>query len=108
MAKPDTRSAVVSPEWARNHLQDPAVRFVEVDSDPMDYDEGHLPGALFWSWGGQLCDVVRRDLVGHEAMTSLLQRSGIGPGTHVVLYGDRQLVCRLGVLAAVDAPASSG
>ena len=41
-AKPD---ALVSPEWAQQHLDDPGVRFVEVDVDTAAYEQRHLPGA---------------------------------------------------------------
>ena len=32
--------------WAIQHLDDPSVRFVEVDVDTSAYDGGHLPGAI--------------------------------------------------------------
>jgi len=80
--------ALVSPEWAREHLDDGNVRFVEVDVDTTVYAESHLPGAVAWDWTTQLADNVRRDLPSREDFSTLLSRSGIGPYTHVVLYGD--------------------
>jgi thiosulfate/3-mercaptopyruvate sulfurtransferase len=79
---------LVSPEWAQQHLDDPAVRFVEVDVDTEAYEQGHLPGAVGWNWETQLSDGVRRDIVSREELSRLLSQSGIGPDTHVVLYGD--------------------
>jgi thiosulfate/3-mercaptopyruvate sulfurtransferase len=80
--------ALVSPEWAKEHLDDGNVRFVEVDVDTTVYAESHLPGAVAWDWTTQLADNVRRDLPSREDFSTLLSRSGIGPYTHVVLYGD--------------------
>ena len=83
-----TPDALVSPEWAQQHLDDPAVRFVEVDVDTAAYEQSHLPGAVGWDWTSQLSDGVRRDIVSREALSRLLSDSGIGPDTHIVLYGD--------------------
>jgi thiosulfate/3-mercaptopyruvate sulfurtransferase len=84
-ARPD---ALVSAEWAQAHLDDPSVRFVEVDVDTTAYEQSHLPGAVGWDWTSQLSDGVRRDIAGRDAFSDLLSASGIGPDTTVVLYGD--------------------
>ena len=81
-------TALVSAEWAQQHLDDPSVRFVEVDVDTEAYGEGHIPGAVGWNWETQLSDGVRRDIVSREELAGLLSSSGIGTDTHVVLYGD--------------------
>ena len=85
-----TRStdAVVDAAWAQQHLDDPNVRFVEVDVDTAAFDEGHIPGAIGWNWTSQLSDGIRRDVASREDFTALLRSSGIGPDTTVVLYGD--------------------
>jgi thiosulfate/3-mercaptopyruvate sulfurtransferase len=83
-----TPGALVSADWAREHLDDPAVRFVEVDVDTAAYEQSHIPGAVAWDWTSQLSDGIRRDIVSREELTALLSRSGIGPDTHIVLYGD--------------------
>ena len=85
-----TRSAnaLVDAAWARQHLEDPNVRFVEVDVDTAAYDESHIPGAGGWNWTSQLSDGIRRDVASREDFTALLQASGIGPDTTIVLYGD--------------------
>jgi thiosulfate/3-mercaptopyruvate sulfurtransferase len=80
--------ALVSPEWAVEHLKDPDVRFVEVDVDTTAYEQSHLPGAVAWNWTSQLADGVRRDLASRADFSRLLSRSGIRPSTHIVLYGD--------------------
>jgi thiosulfate/3-mercaptopyruvate sulfurtransferase len=79
---------LVDADWAKAHLDDPNVRFVEVDVDTTAYSQGHLPGAVGWDWTSQLSDGVRRDLASREDFSALLSKSGIGPDTTIVLYGD--------------------
>jgi thiosulfate/3-mercaptopyruvate sulfurtransferase len=79
---------LVSADWARAHLDDPSVRFVEVDVDTTAYDQSHIPGAVGWNWTSQLADGLRRDIATREEFSALLNKSGIGPDTTVVLYGD--------------------
>lgn len=79
---------LVSADWAQLHLDDPDVRFVEVDVDTTAYDQSHISGAVGWNWTSQLADGVRRDLAGREDFSRLLSQSGIGPETTIVLYGD--------------------
>jgi thiosulfate/3-mercaptopyruvate sulfurtransferase len=79
---------LVSADWARAHLDDPSVRFVEVDVDTTAYDQSHVPGAVGWNWTSQLSDGVRRDIAGRDDFSALLSAGGIGPDTTVVLYGD--------------------
>lgn len=79
---------LVSADWARARLDDPSVRFVEVDVDTTAYDQSHIPGAVGWNWTSQLSDGIRRDIASREEFSALLSASGIGPDTTVVLYGD--------------------
>jgi thiosulfate/3-mercaptopyruvate sulfurtransferase len=81
-------TALVDADWARAHLDDPTVRFVEVDVDTTSYEQSHLPGAVGWNWTSQLSDGVRRDIAGRSEFGELLSTSGIGPDTTIVLYGD--------------------
>jgi thiosulfate/3-mercaptopyruvate sulfurtransferase len=85
IANPDS---LVSTDWAVEHLDDPGVRFVEVDVDTTAYDKGHLPGAVGWNWRNDLQARPARDLAPKEQLEELLSKSGIGPETTVVLYGD--------------------
>ena len=82
------KDVLVDADWAIKHIEDPDIRFVEVDVDTNAYDEGHIPGAVAWNWTSQLSDSVRRDIVGREELSALLSESGIGPETTIVLYGD--------------------
>jgi thiosulfate/3-mercaptopyruvate sulfurtransferase len=79
---------LVSTQWAADHLQDPKLRFVEVDVDTTAYDQGHIPGAVGWNWQTQLQDNIRRDLIDKGTLEKLLSRSGISNDTTVILYGD--------------------
>jgi thiosulfate/3-mercaptopyruvate sulfurtransferase len=80
--------ALVDAEWAQAHLDDPNVRFVEVDVDTAAYEQSHIPGAVGWNWTSQLSDGIRRDIASREEFSELLSNSGIGPDTTIVLYGD--------------------
>jgi thiosulfate/3-mercaptopyruvate sulfurtransferase len=83
-----TDTALVDTAWAQEHLSDPNVRFVEVDVDTTAYEQSHIPGAVGWDWTSQLADGIRRDIASREDFSALLQQSGIGPDTIIVLYGD--------------------
>jgi thiosulfate/3-mercaptopyruvate sulfurtransferase len=78
----------VTTDWVAAHLQDPKVRFVEVDVDTTAYDQGHVPGAVGWNWTTQLADPVVRDILPKDKLEALLGKSGIAPDTTIVLYGD--------------------
>ena len=82
------KDVLVDADWAQQHIEDPSIRFVEVDVDTAAYDEGHIPGAVGWNWTSQLSDGIRRDIVSREELQKLLSDSGIGEETTIVLYGD--------------------
>ncbi|HVD00288.1 MAG TPA: sulfurtransferase [Candidatus Dormibacteraeota bacterium] len=81
-------NALVSTDWAVEHLNDPAVRLVEVDVDTTAYEKGHLNGAVGWNWRTDLQARPVRDIAAKDQLEQLLSSSGIGPKTTVVLYGD--------------------
>ena len=80
--------SLVDTEWVANHLDDPAVRLIEVDVETSAYDTGHIRGAVGWNWQIDLQHRPVRDIPDRAAWSALLARSGIGPDTMVVLYGD--------------------
>jgi thiosulfate/3-mercaptopyruvate sulfurtransferase len=82
------KEVLVDSDWARAHLDDPDVRFVEVDVDTTSYEQSHIPGAVGWNWTSQLADGIRRDIATREEFSELLDKSGIGPQTTIALYGD--------------------
>src|SRR5262245_26671496 len=89
LASIDRRTkSLVDIDWAKDHLEDPNVRFIEVDVDTSAYDSGHLPGASAFNWTTQLNDPVRRDLASREQLQSLLRAAGVNDDTLIVFYGD--------------------
>jgi thiosulfate/3-mercaptopyruvate sulfurtransferase len=80
---------LVSTEWVAEHLEDPHVRIVESNEDPLVYPSGHLPGAVEIDWARDLNDSLRRDYIDAPAFAALMSRLGITPVTTVVFYGDR-------------------
>ena len=79
---------LVDADWAQAHLDDPSVRFVEVDVDTTAYEQSHIPGAVAWNWTSQLADGIRRDIAARDEFSALLRESGIDRDTTIVLYGD--------------------
>ncbi len=42
-AQPDV---LVSTAWVSDHLDDPTIRIIESNEDPLLYTAGHIPGAV--------------------------------------------------------------
>lgn len=84
-AHPET---LVTTDWIAEHKNDSNVVIVEVNVDTQLYDQGHIPGAIGWSWKTQLADTVRRDILSKSDFEQLMQASGINNSDTVVLYGD--------------------
>src|SRR6476659_6293075 len=80
---------LVDMQWVQDHLDDDAIRFVEVDENPSLYAEAHIPGAIGFDWVHDLQDPVRRSFLGPEAFGELLGSRGISSDHTIVLYGDR-------------------
>ncbi len=80
--------SLVSTQWVAEHGNEPNVRLVEVDVDTEAYGQGHIAGAVGWSWQSQLQQTVSRDIINKEDMERLLGGSGIDNDTTIVLYGD--------------------
>ena len=79
---------LVTTAWLAEHLRDSKLRLVEVDVDTAAYSQGHIPGAVGWSWTTQLADQVRRDILSQSEFEKLLAGSGISSDTTLILYGD--------------------
>ena len=80
---------LVSTEWVEEHLNDPRVRLVESNEDPLVYHSGHIPGAIEVDWIRDLNDAICRDYISADQFADLLSRAGIGPETEVIFYGDK-------------------
>lgn len=85
-ANPD---ALVSTDWVAEHLNDPNVRIIESNEDPLLYPSGHIPGAVQVDWTTDLNDPLRRDYLNKEGFENLMSRIGVSNDTTVVFYGDK-------------------
>jgi thiosulfate/3-mercaptopyruvate sulfurtransferase len=85
-AKPDV---LVSTEWLAENLNNPAIRIIESNEDPLLYPSGHIPGAVQVDWTNDLNDPVVRDYLSKEGFEKLLSSIGVTNETTVVFYGDK-------------------
>ena len=88
MSEYEHPETIVTTAWVASHAADANVRVVEVDVDTKAYDEGHVPGAIAWSWNTQLSDPVRRDILSKTQFEELMSSSGVRPDTTLIVYGD--------------------
>lgn len=79
---------LVTTDWLTEHLDDPAVRVVEVDWDGLAaFDAGHIPGALGWRWKEMLWDSMMRQFPSNSVFQERMSAAGISRETTVVVYG---------------------
>jgi thiosulfate/3-mercaptopyruvate sulfurtransferase len=80
---PDAR---IDDVWIASHLNDPSVRFVEVDVSAAAYKAGHIPGAVLWN---AYTDLRHPDYgpVSDSELQDLLRKSGVTPDMTLVFYG---------------------
>ena len=78
---------LVDTQWLTEHLNDPMVRVVEVNTSPEACQNARIPGAIFWNI---FTDLLAPDLsinLELAAIEKLLSRSGISRETAVIGYG---------------------
>lgn len=101
------KDPLVSTGWLAARLEDPDLRVVDirgyVDKEtgedgsqqavyrgaPEEYDEAHIPGAVFVDWTADITDPddpVPAQLAPPERFAQEMERRGIGDGTRVVIY----------------------
>lgn len=80
---------LVDTEWVAKHLDDPKVRIVESDEDPLLYPIGHIPGAVQVDWFSTLQHPLRRDFLTKEQFEEVCSQLGIDTDTTIVFYGDK-------------------
>ncbi len=80
---------LVDTDWVSAHTNDPKVRIVESDEDPLLYRIGHIPGAAQVDWFSTLQHPLRRDFVTKDQFEQLCSQLGIANDTSVVFYGDK-------------------
>ncbi len=80
---------LVSTAWVAENLENPAVRIVESNEDPLLYPSNHIPGAVEVDWTRDLNDPIVRDYLEQEGFAALMSRIGVTRDTTVVFYGDK-------------------
>jgi thiosulfate/3-mercaptopyruvate sulfurtransferase len=83
------KAVLVTTDWVAEHLNDGNVVVAEVDENTDLYDEGHIRGAIKLHWKDDLQDPIERDVIDQGAFELLMGSRGIGNGTTVVVYGDK-------------------
>lgn len=80
---------LVETDWVAEHLNDPNIRIIESDEDPLLYAIGHIPGAAQVDWFSTLQHPLRRDFLTKEQFEQVASTLGITNDTTVVFYGDK-------------------
>ena len=80
---------LVDTDWIANHLEDPNIRIIESDEDPLLYAMGHIPGAVQVDWFSTLQHPLRRDFLTKEQFEEVASKLGITNDTTIVFYGDK-------------------
>ena len=103
----DTRDSLVDTGWLQDHLEDPNLRVVDIRGyvkktdlgdgrqeaeylpARQEYDEAHVPGAVFVDWTRDITDPddpVPAQISPPDRFADLMGSLGIGDDTHVVVY----------------------
>jgi thiosulfate/3-mercaptopyruvate sulfurtransferase len=85
---------LVSTDWLAERLDDPSIRVVDCrfafDRDcQQDYDESHIPGAVYVNWSRDLTDLnheVEGMIAPAERVADVMQGLGIGDDTTIIAY----------------------
>ncbi len=104
---PDDYDTLVSTDWLAEHLDDPSLRIVDIrgyvkkrdlgngrqEAEYLaardEYDEAHIPGAVYIDWIRDITDPedpVPVQIAPPDRFTALMGSLGIGDDTHVVVY----------------------
>lgn len=78
---------LVSPQWVKEHLNDPALVVLQVNFLRLDYDREHIPGARFlWpEWLTPNTPDGSYNVPGEKQATEILQKLGISKNSKIVL-----------------------
>src|SRR5215207_5633662 len=99
--------SLVGTDWLKEHLNDPDLRVVDIRgyvkkadlgdgrqraeylAAANEYDEAHIPGAVFVDWTSDITDPddpVSVQIAPPERFAEVMSALGIGDDTHVVVY----------------------
>ncbi|HEU5422882.1 MAG TPA: sulfurtransferase [Nitrolancea sp.] len=95
-ALPTRDQLLVSTGWLAEHLGDPRLRILDCryyfDRDSFQvYQEGHIPGAVYFNWNQALSDPnnpVDFMIAPPEQVEAALRRAGVDDDTLIVCYDD--------------------
>jgi thiosulfate/3-mercaptopyruvate sulfurtransferase len=103
----DERDPLLTADWLEEHLDDPDIRIVDIRgyvkkedlgnglqraeylAAREEYDEAHLPGAVYVDWTRDITDPedsIPVQLAPQERFAALMGSLGVGGDTHVVIY----------------------
>jgi thiosulfate/3-mercaptopyruvate sulfurtransferase len=85
---------VVDGPWVRAHLDDPAIRLLDVREDE-EWDKGMIPNARRFTWQDLFSDVDGGRFKTPAQMREVFARAGVGAGQTAVTY------CAVGMRASV-------
>ncbi|MEQ8673017.1 MAG: sulfurtransferase [Aggregatilineales bacterium] len=80
---------LVSTDWVADNLNNPDIRIIESNEDPLLYPSGHIPGALQVDWTSDLNDQLQRDYIDKAGFEALMSKIGATNDTTIVFYGDK-------------------
>ncbi|PSP74845.1 sulfurtransferase [Halobacteriales archaeon QS_1_68_20] len=88
------RRHIAESDWVADRLDeferdDPGLRLLEVDMEPDQYDDGHIPGASKVDWEADLAGELGGDLIDRDEFEALMGELGITEDSTVVVYGDK-------------------
>ena len=86
-----TLPVMVTADWLGARLQDPDLVVIQVCATHREYRRGHIPGARFlWSsWLIPSTPEATAVMPELETARAILAGYGVGPGSRIVLYGER-------------------
>lgn len=96
---------LVDPAWIKDHIGKPGVVFLDVRGSPGAFRAGHIPGAVFTSYGRDKWRVELNKVPGMlppvKTLEKLIGRLGIGNKDHVVLVPGGYSSGEMGVAARI-------
>ena len=96
---------LVDAAWVTANAAKPDIVVLDARSDPKAYAAGHIPGAVFTSYGGDGWRVKKGDVVGMlpetPALEKLIGGLGIGNGDHVVVVAPGNSATDMGIATRI-------
>jgi len=84
---------LVTANWLNNNLESfsDSIRIIEVSdmrNPNLYYEEGHIPGAIYWPWKESLWHATMREFVSPKDFSILMGKSGINHETTIIFYSN--------------------